>query len=207
MLYLKKAYLCIYVGLRKFSYMNRLKGKGIICLLPSDFLKIHRCAQLIICEKLNLSANSFGENGRSSILRMDKDSCLVVNGSFEFMYGADIILFPNAVLELGKNSFVNSDCKIRCHRHIKIGHDCAISHDFTIMDSDAHYLNGFKNTKETIIEDNVWIGTRVTVMKGVTIGKGAVIAAGAVVTRDIPAGCLAGGVPAKILKQNVVWRK
>lgn len=38
------------------------------------------------------------------------------------------------------------------------------------------------------------------------IGYGAVIAAGAVVNKDIPAGALAGGVPAKIIKEKVVWR-
>lgn len=207
MSYLKKIYMYIYMELRKFSYRNQLAGKGIIGLSSSDYLKINRSAQLKLNGKLDLSANRLGKNGRTSILRMDENSCLIVDGNFEFMYGADIILFSNSVFELGMNSFINSDCKIRCHKHIRIGNDCAISHDFTIMDSDAHYLNGSNNTKEIIIEDNVWIGTRVTIMSGVTIGKGAVIAAGAVVTKDIPAGCLAGGVPAKILKQNVVWRK
>ncbi|MDV5171931.1 acyltransferase [Photobacterium rosenbergii] len=48
---------------------------------------------------------------------------------------------------------------------------------------------------------NVWLGTGVMVMAGVTIGEGSVIAAGSVVTKDIPAGVLAGGNPAKVIKQ------
>ncbi len=48
-----------------------------------------------------------------------------------------------------------------------------------------------------VIEDRVWLGSRVTVLKGVTIGEAAVVSAGAVVTRDIPAGCVAAGVPAR----------
>lgn len=51
-----------------------------------------------------------------------------------------------------------------------------------------------------IIEDDVWIGDRATILSGVHIGQGAVIAAGAVVTRDIPAYAIAGGVPCKVIK-------
>ena len=56
------------------------------------------------------------------------------------------------------------------------------------------------------IGNNVWIGSNVIILKGVTIGDGAVVAAGAVVTKNIPPKCLAGGVPAKILKENIVWQ-
>ena len=45
----------------------------------------------------------------------------------------------------------------------------------------------------------------VTILKGVTIGNGAVIAAGAVVTNSVPANTLVGGVPAKIIKENICW--
>ena len=45
------------------------------------------------------------------------------------------------------------------------------------------------------------------IQKGVHIGDGAIIAAGAVVCRDIPAHTLAGGVPAKVLKENVYWKE
>ena len=51
-----------------------------------------------------------------------------------------------------------------------------------------------------IVEEDVWIGANVTLLSGVTIGRGATIAAGAVVNKSIPPYCVAGGVPAKVIK-------
>ncbi len=56
-------------------------------------------------------------------------------------------------------------------------------------------------TAPVIIEDNVWIGANVMIMKGVHIGTGSIIAAGSIVTRDVPAGCIVAGNPARIVKE------
>lgn len=50
-----------------------------------------------------------------------------------------------------------------------------------------------------VIEDNVWIGEKASILSGVHIGRGAIIGAGAVVTKDVPAGCMALGVPARVV--------
>ena len=53
-----------------------------------------------------------------------------------------------------------------------------------------------------VIEDDVWCGANVTILKGVTIGHGSVVAAGAVVTKSFPPYSIIGGIPAKLLKMR-----
>lgn len=66
--------------------------------------------------------------------------------------------------------------------------------------SDADKLPA--NDSPVIIEDDVWCGANVTILKGVTIGKGSVVAAGAVVTNSCPPYSIIGGVPARIIKMR-----
>ena len=93
---------------------------------------------------------------------------------------------------------------------IKVGDDVVIGPYVKIRDSDSHHFEypGYekKTTAPIIIENHVWVGLNVIILKGVTIGEGAVIAAGSVVTKNVPPHCLAGGNPATVLRENVVWR-
>jgi len=66
-----------------------------------------------------------------------------------------------------------------------------------IIDSQEKLL---VNDVPVVIEDDVWTGANITILKGVTIGRGSVIAAGAVVTKSCPPYSIIGGVPAKVLK-------
>ena len=56
------------------------------------------------------------------------------------------------------------------------------------------------STIPVVIGDDVWIGANAVILPGVTIGSHVVVAAGAVVTKDVPANCVVGGVPAKVLR-------
>lgn len=59
-----------------------------------------------------------------------------------------------------------------------------------------------ENDDPVVIEDDVWCGANVTILKGVTIGRGSVVAAGAVVTKSCPPYLIIGGVPTKVLKMR-----
>lgn len=98
---------------------------------------------------------------------------------------------------------------------LKIGNYCSIAKTVFFLISGNHEYRTFSTYpfqrvffKENyngskgniIIEDDVWIGERVTVLSGVTIHKGALVAAGAVVVSDVPSYAIVGGVPAKVIK-------
>ena len=139
-------------------------------------------------------------------IEMYENSEINVQKTFFFHSGCDIMVFKNAKLNLG-SGYINRYAKIRCYSAITVGYGVAISENVTIWDSDVHSIDGKEQlmTQPITIGNKVWIGTNVTILKGVTIGDGAIIAAGSVVSKDVPANCLAAGVPAKVVRENIAW--
>jgi acetyltransferase-like isoleucine patch superfamily enzyme len=110
-------------------------------------------------------------------------------------------------LEIGDRVFVNYGSSVSAHTLVRIGDDCKIGQHAIVLDCDYHELEdplhygGHGPSLPVVLERGVWLGARVTVLKGVTIGRSSVVAAGSVVTHDIPAGVLAGGMPARVLRR------
>jgi maltose O-acetyltransferase len=113
---------------------------------------------------------------------------------------------PNAKIVMGESNAVGNNVAMVANEQITIGDNCLIGELVTIYDCDFHEINpATRNrsvglTKPVSIGNNVWLGSRVLVLKGVTIGDNSVIAAASVVTKSIPANCLAAGNPAKIIR-------
>ena len=156
---------------------------------------------------LVLNADFSKPNPFMGVLKMYDRSELNVENGFVIHAPFHIVINHDAKLNLG-SGYINRNAKIRCLKEIIIGQNVAIGEDFTIWDSDAHVIVGkeHQTTQTTSIGNNVWIGINVTVLKGVKIGDGAVIAAGSTVTKNIPPGVLAAGVPAKVIKENIEWK-
>ena len=183
--------------------LKRIKG---LVKYKKSILILDKTSKLIINGRLRLNCNTFRNNGRTTILRMDENSKITVNKNFDVFYGGDIICFKDSHLCIG-SGFCNSNIIIRCMESITIGEGVAISHNVTIMDSDAHSIlkEGYVKTKPIRIGDNVWIGSGAMILKGVSIGNGAVIGAGSVVTKDVSANTVVAGNPAKVITKDIIW--
>ena len=122
-------------------------------------------------------------------------------------------VFDNPVLEIGNNTSLHYGCVISVAKEVIIGDDCMISINCLIMDSDDHPLSPRKRleklpvdkggVKPVKIGNNVWIGAYSTILKGVTIGNNSIIAVHSVVTTDVPENTIFGGVPAKLIMDNI----
>jgi maltose O-acetyltransferase len=72
-----------------------------------------------------------------------------------------------------------------------------------VMDNNQHDVvrhTELPPSGPVVIEDNVWIGSKVVILPGVRIGSRAVIGAGSIVTKDVPPRCVAAGNPARVLR-------
>ncbi|GAB2778917.1 hypothetical protein GCM10027275_23020 [Rhabdobacter roseus] len=108
----------------------------------------------------------------------------------------------NRRISLGENCVINYRVLMDSRGgEIIIGDNVDISQEVNMWtlehdpNDDLHSVKG----GNIIIEDYVWVSTRVTILPGVRIGKGAIIASNCVVTKDVPSMCIMGGVPGKII--------
>ena len=106
-------------------------------------------------------------------------------------------------ITVGRNIFINSDCKFQDQGGIYIGDDVFIGHNVVLATLDHEIDPDRRGIVPAPIKigNKVWIGSGAIITKGVTIGEGSIVAAGAVVTKDVPERVIIGGVPAKIIKQ------
>lgn len=109
-------------------------------------------------------------------------------------------------IHVGEDFFANYNVTILDIAPVRIGDSCMIGPN-TLTTTVGHPLSA-KGRREkkaygkpVTIGDDVWIGGNSTILPGVSIGNNVVVAAGAVVTKDVPAGCVVAGVPARIIKQ------
>jgi acetyltransferase-like isoleucine patch superfamily enzyme len=150
------------------------------------------------------------------------DSCRdkLLIGSHSHIAGQLRLITSYGQLGIGNHCFVGAGSRIWAFKQIEIGNCVLISHLVDIHDGDSHPLDaqlrrqhcvdlfGKKRpidysgvpASPVLIEDDVWIGFKSTILKGVTIGKGAVIAACSVVTNNVPAHTLVAGNPARVLR-------
>jgi acetyltransferase-like isoleucine patch superfamily enzyme len=110
-------------------------------------------------------------------------------------------------LSIGDRVFLNYGTSISAHSMVRVEDDCKIGQYSIVMDCDWHELEtprhdgGHGMPRPVVLEQGVWLGARVTVLKGVTIGRGSVIGAGSVVVSDIPEAVVAAGVPARVIRE------
>lgn len=121
--------------------------------------------------------------------------------------------YPSPQLCIGNNCRFGAYNHITCINNITIGNNLLTGKWVTITDNSHGYtdyeslstppiIRKLSSKGSVIIGNNVWIGDKATILPGVSIGDGAVIGANAVVTKDVPAHCVVGGNPARIIKDS-----
>lgn len=111
---------------------------------------------------------------------------------------------PGPSIIVGDDTCLGRGCEFNIRRGIRIGNHCLIASGCKFIDGSHGMakLDVLMSRQEgqeipIVIEDNVWLGANVIVLKGVTIGTGAVVGAGAVVTKSVSPNTIVAGVPAR----------
>jgi acetyltransferase-like isoleucine patch superfamily enzyme len=129
--------------------------------------------------------------------------------------GCWFALYPEtATIRIGEGTILNLECMVAAAERIDVGAHCMFANHCFLTDADHRFddaelpvtWQGMNLKGPVVIGDNCWFGANCVVTGGVTIGDRTVVGANSVVTRDLPAGVIAAGAPAKVLRE-IEFRK
>lgn len=150
-------------------------------------------------------------HSKRSHLYIGEDSKIIFKGKCNIAEGFSIFV-NKGQLEFGQEIYSNKNLCIQCEEEIKIGNNVLIGWDVNIRDTDGHEIivnDTSKSIKEKIeIRDKVWLASQTTILKGSYITKGSVVGCNSLVCglRMDKKNSLVVGVPAKIKKENILWK-
>ena len=199
-------------NLCKFFWSNKVGY--LIYILKKEFITQLRKGEF----------QSFGKGsllGIDSVILNAKYISIGINSSFgnrmtltcyDSIQTPDQIEYYTPSINIGDSVSIGEDAHITCINKIVIGNNVLMGKKVLITDNAHGSSEGdildispvsrpLYSKGPVIIEDNVWIGEKASIMPGVHIGKSAIIGANSVVTKDVPAYTVVGGIPAKIIKK------
>lgn len=191
------------VGLRALSYRLIMRLEGMVA--------IEAGVRIVYASNIRLGKNVYLDQG--VYLHALPAGITIGNDTF-VMHHTMLHVFnfrklPQAGITIGKNCFFGEFNVIRGQGGVHIGDGVytgpmvqivAVNHVFD--DPERPIREQGITAQGIVIEDDVWIGSGVTVLDGVTIGRGSIIGAGSVVSTDIPPYSIAVGTPAKPIKNR-----
>ena len=189
---------------------DSLSSRVSILLRQSPSATLWLARRLLAARIALRNATSVGKYVKlAGRMRVVNDGKLVVGDRVLFhshVATTELAVMRDGELRIGSGAFLNYGAEICAYKYIEIGEECRIGTHCIIMDNDFHHIeldrrDEIPPSDPVIIEPYVWIGNRVTILKGVTIGYGSVVAAGSVVSKSIPPMCIAAGVPAKVIRR------
>lgn len=139
---------------------------------------------------------------KKDLMRVTHDGRISIGSGTFFEKGLRFI--TRAKVTIGSNVYVGKNATIVAFSELEIGSNTLIGENVSIH-TENHGNSGFRLEYESVpihIGEDVWIGAGVVITSGVKIGNGATIGANAVVTKSIPAGSTAVGIPARVIKQS-----
>jgi Acetyltransferase (isoleucine patch superfamily) len=180
------------------AYLASKCPRGLVC--PSA--KLHS-------DDIRLGANIF--IGDDVVIFQNYGGGLFALGDRSNIHlGTIIETGAGGTVTIGEDSHIQPRCQLSAYyKSIHIGSSVNIAVGCAFFPYDHGIERGIPigvqplvSKGDIVIEDDVWLGTGVTVLAGVRIGQGAVVGAGAVVTRDIPENSIAAGIPARVIGQR-----
>ena len=121
----------------------------------------------------------------------------------------NVFIFSPEKMCIGDNVSIHPMCCLEAAGEIEIGDNVSLAHATSIISTTHNYIDLktiIKDQKisynKVIIEENVWIGTKATILNGVIVGNGSIIGAHSLVNRNIEPGLIVGGIPVKVLKKR-----
>lgn len=200
----------------KNIYYNFL-CKQVKCQVShGNYFLIHKYCVIDIEKNAKIDVNGAFQFGYKKVkdsklesrLLLEKNAHLVLNDG-TILYGADIEVFSNAQLELGKGIIFNMCSTIVCGDNVTIGDGVCFGRNVTIRDNSGdHYMSRrtFKNKRAVTIGAHSWLTEQVTIMPGAKIGVGVIVGARSMVRGKLPNFTLAIGSPAKVVDEDIFWK-
>ena len=163
------------------------------CVLISLGGKIGKNAK--IYEGVRIACENSGKITIGDDVRILRNATISTSGSGKISIGNNV--------HIGEGTIIYSDVEIIIRDNVIIGpQNVIVDFDHVYRDADIPIIKQGHNRQRIIIEQDVWISSHCSVIRGVTISEGSVIGAGSVVNKDVPSYSVACGIPVKVIKKR-----